>query len=275
MTNDARFWRNASIIAVVHIAVLGGLARWNSHATKSAPAEIVWIEGGADGFAQGAVEAGVSPAAAGTAAPTTAPPPPDDQGHAEDLTAVKSEIQLPTETPLPTPEARPSPTAAPKPSPTPKAAPSATPKSSPTPTRKQTPKPSPSASPRKKLLAKAEPTPRKNTDSEAKPADKSEAEAIAPQVATERPSAAGDGATVTVKPTAGGSGGAGAGPGGASQLRSYSRVLHDRFYKEWEQPTSVVAAGAKMSAHGAHPDREGWTRDGIQHRAAVRKCAGR
>ena len=25
-------------------------------------------------------------------------------------------------------------------------------------------------------------------------------------------------------------------------------MLHDRFYKEWEQPTSVVAAGTKMSA---------------------------
>ncbi len=25
-------------------------------------------------------------------------------------------------------------------------------------------------------------------------------------------------------------------------------MLHDRFYKEWEQPTSVVAAGTRMSA---------------------------
>lgn len=25
-------------------------------------------------------------------------------------------------------------------------------------------------------------------------------------------------------------------------------MLHDRFYKEWVQPTSVVAAGTKMSA---------------------------
>ncbi len=31
-------------------------------------------------------------------------------------------------------------------------------------------------------------------------------------------------------------------------MRSYSRMLHDRFYKEWEQPMSVVAAGTKMSA---------------------------
>ena len=31
-------------------------------------------------------------------------------------------------------------------------------------------------------------------------------------------------------------------------MKSYSRMLHDRFYKEWEQPMSVVAAGTKMSA---------------------------
>jgi TonB family protein len=39
-----------------------------------------------------------------------------------------------------------------------------------------------------------------------------------------------------------------AGPGAATQARSYGRMLHDRFYKEWEQPTSVVAAGTRMSA---------------------------
>src|SRR5205823_3837310 len=28
----------------------------------------------------------------------------------------------------------------------------------------------------------------------------------------------------------------------------YGNMLHDRFYREWEQPTTVVASGAKLSA---------------------------
>ena len=56
-------------------------------------------------------------------------------------------------------------------------------------------------------------------------------------------------ANISVKPAVGGAaGGRGTGPGGPSQVTSYSRMLHDRFYKEWVQPTSVVAAGTKMSA---------------------------
>ncbi len=43
--------------------------------------------------------------------------------------------------------------------------------------------------------------------------------------------------------------GAGAGGGGGTALaKSYGRMLHDRFYNEWEQPTSVVAAPRGLSA---------------------------
>ena len=41
--------------------------------------------------------------------------------------------------------------------------------------------------------------------------------------------------------------GTGSGTGKASEFKWYGDMLHDRFYKEWEQPKSVVATGAKMS----------------------------
>src|SRR6185295_15437035 len=43
--------------------------------------------------------------------------------------------------------------------------------------------------------------------------------------------------------------GAGTGNGASktSEFSWYGTMLHDRFYKAWEQPTSVVATGAKMS----------------------------
>jgi TonB family protein len=67
------------------------------------------------------------------------------------------------------------------------------------------------------------------------------------------PSTATDGEGKTAAATAtqrgtGGSGGRGSGPGDASQFGWYSRMLHDRFFGAWVQPTTVVTTGVKMSA---------------------------
>ena len=43
-----------------------------------------------------------------------------------------------------------------------------------------------------------------------------------------------------------GSGGKGSGEGGTSEFGWYGNMLHDRFYSEWVQPTSVVHS-AKLS----------------------------
>src|SRR5205823_2896827 len=49
----------------------------------------------------------------------------------------------------------------------------------------------------------------------------------------------------TGKGNLGGKTGATANPANTSW---YGNMLHDRFYREWEQPTTVVAGGAKLSA---------------------------
>ncbi len=41
--------------------------------------------------------------------------------------------------------------------------------------------------------------------------------------------------------------GPGNGNGPASEFAWYRTMLHDRFYKEWQQPKTILASGAKMS----------------------------
>ena len=250
MSDDRSFWRNVSIIAVIHVAVLGGLARWSSHATKSIPPNIVWMDGRAADLASSAATAAAKPPE--IAPPPEAEPPPEptaDPDEAAAVTAVNSEINLPRPTPTPTPTPTPAPTPTPTATPTATTAPSATPKSSPKPTKKTTPKPTPSASPKKALLAKAERTPPKKAAEEAKPAEAPIKEPAAPTDTADSTAASADSATAASgKLATGGSVAGGGGPGGPSQVRSYSRMLHDRFYKAWVQPMSVVAAGTKMSA---------------------------
>ena len=50
------------------------------------------------------------------------------------------------------------------------------------------------------------------------------------------------------KGSSGGGGGAANGSGGSSEFGWYGNMLHDRFYSEWIQPTTVIASGAKISA---------------------------
>ena len=73
---------------------------------------------------------------------------------------------------------------------------------------------------------------------------------VAPDVASAIAAAANKGTEPTVGisgTAAAGSGGRGVESGGASQFGWYAHMLHDRFFSQWAQPTSVVRSGAKMS----------------------------
>ena len=122
--------------------------------------------------------------------------------------AASSDIVLPETTPTPTP--------APTPGPSPPA------------------KPAPTARPAKKAkAAKAPPTPR----AKATPRKAVSLKRVPTKADPPGNRAAGGGA----------SSGAAAASGNASEAATYANVLHDRFFSAWEQPTSVVATGAKMS----------------------------
>jgi len=198
MARDARFWRNVTIIAAIHVAGLIALMHWG-RAADSAPPNIVWMSA--------VVEASTDNSANEEVPSST----PEDEMS---LTVpVKSEIELPTVTPLPVVT----------PKPKPKATPTASPKPTPKPTPKPKPKPTvaakvaPSATPKKTARTVDQPAKKKDDASKADTGT-SAAEARASQAAR------------------------------ASEFAWYGRMLHDRFNREWAQPMSIVATGAKMTA---------------------------
>jgi TonB family protein len=203
MPTDARFWRNAALVAVVHLVVLLALARGSRDATPANLQTVVWMNSEAV-----ASEPRTTPAPSPTPVEIEKPEP------APSVATAKSEIQMPSPTPTPTVAPKPSVTPAPKnsPKPTPRPTPKPTPKKSAEP--KETPKPA-----KEKPEKKSTPTKKDSSTSSNKTVEKND-------------SAKGSG-TSTTQP---------------SEYAWYGTMLHDRFNKAWQQPKSIVATGAKMSA---------------------------
>ena len=246
-----KFWRNVAIIGIAHLIAIAGIVRWNANAGDKEAQNIVWVNGDL-------ADAGGSSAQPPHQHRTSTPPPNDPEDIAppaekpdEDrlqLASGKSEIQLPEPTPPPTPV----PVATEKP--TPKPAVKVPPKPSPRPPRKPRPRPTPTSTPKptpkpkpkpRLVLAKASPQPSVIPQTEPEEDadtshDKDETAANNdPETKTANGGANGD--------TSAGAGGSGSGKGNASPFASYGRMLHDRFYSEWDQPTSSVASTTKMS----------------------------
>jgi outer membrane biosynthesis protein TonB len=238
MSKDARFWRNVTLIALAHIALLVGLIRWSLQTRSPSNAQsIVWI-GSAENRAAETKSAAPSPvkvlAARAEPTPLKSDEPEDEKPL---LTAAKSEIQLPT----PKPAATSTPTRKPTASPTPKT--NATPKPSP----KQTPKQTPKATPKKTVLAKSspivKPTPVESSQKE-EPADTNAEKRKIEKTALAKKGPASHTAS---KETSAGAGGRAGSGGGASEFGWYGNMLHDRFYSAWTQPTTIITSGSKIS----------------------------
>jgi TonB family protein len=256
MRQNLRFWTNVTLVGLAHVVVIVGLIRW-SRAEKDANGQsVMWMSGGAgDGIV---AEKPISPPPLKlrprTESKTDSPKLRDAEEDRPVLTSAPSEIQLPTPKPSPTSSA--TPPRGPKASPPPK--PKPTPAASPSPTPKLKPKPSP----KKTTLAKAspKPAPKAKAASEAKDEeqDKREtAEAEKKKIVLAKnepieakPVPAKSPATQTGSgkgTTAGAGGGRIGGSTNESQFGWYGSMLHDRFYSEWVQPTSVASSGAKNS----------------------------
>ena len=233
-----RFWRNVTLIALAHIALLLGLIRWSVEARNSSNAQsIVWISGAED-RAAGEPKSSESPQPAVTPIPPPGTEPLEEDEAAEEtaaVTAAKSEIELPLPTPKPTAIA----TATPR---------QATPKPKP----KATPKPAPPSTPKKTVVAKAsrKPSPKAKLSptKSAEKAKKTDANAEKKKIAKTAPAKVGsvsqDG---TGKTSSAGKGGHAGGGSSASEFGWYGNMLHDRFYSAWIQPTTTVASGSKIS----------------------------
>src|SRR6266480_2133483 len=230
MSTDARFWRNVTLIALAHIAVLVGLIRW-SHQTKSSNAQsIVWISRGAwDGAAREAKSgAAPQPTKVSTLPPEPKPLKPDETEEESPVLTPASEIQLPT--PPATPKATPKPT--PKLTSTPKATPKPTPKK--TVLAKASPKPSP----------KVKPTPAKSGEK----AEQADINTEKKKIATNATGKNGSSSQASSEKTSSaGKGGHAGGGSSASEFGWYGNMLHDRFYSAWIQPTTNITSGSKVS----------------------------
>jgi TonB family protein len=220
MRRNARFWRNVTLIALAHLAALIALLRWAGGSKIVSAQEITWLNIGGEPSA-----IADTPKTEETPTPEPERQPSAPEENQPVPAPAKSEIQIPAATPHPTP----SPSAVPKPSPKP------SPKRSPG--KKASPKPS--ATPEKKK-SHAETTPAKKKETAKKTTDKKDetASSKSENKLGEKPAKTGNG-SISGK-TSGN-----ANPANASW---YGNMLHDRFYRDWAQPVTVVASGAKLSA---------------------------
>jgi TonB family protein len=224
MSRETRFWRNVILIAITHTALLVAILRWSSGSKTANAQTITWLSGEAG---ESVEPAGVSASPAARALSAPAEETPQSKSAPEKIeenhltpAVPKSDIQLPTETPTATA------TLAPKP----------------------TPRLSPRATPRitAKKPAKTKPSAKKSTPPSEKVDAAAGSSAAAKKKKTAEKKATGDKSNNST----GGGNSSHSGPAGNSSVEFnwYGNMLHDRFYREWAQPTTVVASGAKLSA---------------------------
>ncbi len=234
MSRNPRFWRNVTLIALAHVALIAGLIRWSLAARNAPDAEsLVWLSGAED-IAAGETNREARPE---SAVSTHLPEPKslkNDKTEEESplLATAKSEIELPTPKPTPVVASTPKPAAQPKPMP------------------KPAPKPTPKPTPKKTELAKVtkssvhpKSSPQKSTGDQTDASN--EKKKSAKTVTAKAKSSADNGAGKTG--SAGKGGGHAGGGTSASEFGWYGNMLHDRFYSAWIQPTTTVASGAKIS----------------------------
>jgi outer membrane biosynthesis protein TonB len=220
MSREARFWRNVILIAITHTALLVAILHWSSGSKTANAQTITWLSGEAN---ESAESAGVtaSPTAPAEETPQSKSAPEKTEEDHSTPAIPKSDIQLPIETPTATA------TVAPK----------AIPRPSPRPTPKST----------LKTPAKMKPSPKSKTT----PSEKGRAMA-GPSTAAKKKKTAEKKATEDKTDNSGSGGGnsshSGAAANSSVEFNWYGNMLHDRFYREWAQPTTVVASGAKLSA---------------------------
>jgi TonB family protein len=200
----------------------------------------VWL-GGAGDLSAGESEKQESPSPKQPSPGTESSGPEQDETANEKpvVTTAKSEIELPSASPKPTPIT----TQPPKPTATLAPKPKVTPKPTPKPAGNATYSFADGPTPKKTVVAKASPKPAtKPKPSPAKASANSEKEDKITLAKRDSASRSGSGQSGS----AGKAGSAGGGSSGA-EFGWYGNMLHDRFHSAWIQPTTNVPSGAKIS----------------------------
>jgi TonB family protein len=229
--HDPRFRRNLIFVAAFHILLVAALLYFARRSASRAAGDLVWMDPGS--FSQSVLgaeeEESTDPAPEPTPLATPEPTPEPTPPPTPEPTPEEETIPL---DPTPAPQ----PTSTPKPKPTPTPTPKPTPKSTPKPTPKPTPKatPKPSASPKKSPKPNGSPKTSPKPDKAPKGGESAGSQSSpGPTVKVAKAVATGAG------PSSSGVTGQGGGGGGSSEFGWYHTLIHDRFYSQWDQPTSI------------------------------------
>ena len=226
MSKNPRFWRNVTLIAVAHVALIAGLIRWSLAARSAPDAEsLIWLSAG--DLERGRSDNSVASTSKISIPSVESEPlkPDEEEKEQPPLIQAKSEIELPKTTPMETP--------VPKAMAKPKA------------TSKSLPKPIPKSPPKKTVLAKATKSSAHPKSSPPTPTEGQTEASNEKKKSAKTKSSADNGPGKT---GSAGKGGDHAGGGtSASEFGWYGNMLHDRFYSAWIQPTTTVPSGAKIS----------------------------
>ena len=231
MSKTPRFWRNVTLIALAHVALIAGLIRWSAAARSAPDAEsLVWLSGAQDLAAERSEGHAAAPTEISVPSAKPESLDPDEREKEQPpLTQAKSEIELPKPTPMetPVPKATANPRATPKPA----------------------PRPTPKSTPKKTILAKAtkssahlKSSSPESTGDQSDSSNEKKKNAKTASAKTKSASQTGGSKTGSV-----GKSGSAGGRSNASEFGWYGNMLHDRFYSAWIQPTTTVASGTKIS----------------------------
>lgn len=227
MSTSPRFWRNVTLIALAHVALIAGLIRWSVAARSAPDAEsLVWLSGAEDLAAEKSEGRAAAPTeiSVPSAEPETSEPD-EKEKEQSPLTQAKSEIELP----------KPTPTATPAPRPTAKPKATLKPTAKPTPKKTVLAKVSKSSAHAKSSLPKS-----KEEQSDSGTEKKKSAKTASAKAKSTSETGSGKRGSV-------GKSGSAGGRSNASEFGWYGNMLHDRFYSAWIQPTTTVASGTKIS----------------------------
>ena len=100
MSKKPRFWRNVTLIALAHVALIAGLIRWSLAARSAPDAEsLVWLSAG--DLEPGRSDNSVAPSSKISIASVESEPlkPDEEEKEQPPLTQANSEIELPKPTP--------------------------------------------------------------------------------------------------------------------------------------------------------------------------------
>ena len=228
MSKNPRFWRNVTLIALAHVALIAGLIHWSLAARSAPEAEsLVWLSGAEDLAAEKSETSAAESTKISTPSVESEPLKPDEtEKERPSVTEAKSEIDLSTPKPTPTTTPAPRPTAKPK----------------------ATPKPTAKPTPKKTVLAKVSKSSahaKSSLPKSKEEQDSSTEKKNSPKTASVKTKSSSD--SGSVKTGSAGKGASAGGGGNASEFGWYGNMLHDRFYSAWIQPTTTVASGTKIS----------------------------